>query len=204
MATATATAAAASSLRRDDTRKPHVTFLIRTLLLVCKIARCVAAALIRVLYLVAVAAPAKSLLAVAKVAFSLVNAPCLRYVDRAALGRSCTGTFCGDLLVGPMAHSWRMLVQGLTSLMFLCAHAGEYVRPPPSPLVLMAHDKPASHPQQVRACFEFAFDFFDLQCALQQSLQEFRHSSEFAVSPGTGSRFAWRFSQTDCSEFSDA
>jgi hypothetical protein len=167
VAMATATAAAASSLRRDDTRKPHVTFLIRTLLLVCKIARCVAAALIRVLYLVAVAAPAKSLLAVAKVAFSLVNAPCLRYVDRAALGRSCTGTFCGDLLVGPMAHSWRMLVQGLTSLMFLCAHAGEYVRPPPSPLVLMAHDKPASHPQQVRACFEFAFDF--LICSVRCS-----------------------------------
>ncbi|CAD6265232.1 unnamed protein product [Miscanthus lutarioriparius] len=96
----------------------------------------VAAALIRVL-------------AVAKVAFSLVNAPCLRYMNQAALGRSCTGTFCGDLLVGAMAHSWRMLVQGLASLMFFCAHADEYVRPPPSPLVLMAHDKPASHPQQV-------------------------------------------------------
>jgi hypothetical protein len=59
----------------------------------------VAAALIRVL-------------AVAKVAFSLVNAPCLRYMNQAALGRSCTG----DLLVGAMAHSWRMLVQGLASL----------------------------------------------------------------------------------------
>jgi len=35
--------------------------------------------------------------------------------------------------------------------MFLCARADEYVRPPPSPVVLMAHDKPASHPQQVNA-----------------------------------------------------
>jgi len=43
-----ATEPAASSPRRDDTRKPHITFLIRTLLLACKIAR-VAAALIRVL-----------------------------------------------------------------------------------------------------------------------------------------------------------
>ncbi|CAN6339666.1 unnamed protein product [Urochloa humidicola] len=127
MPTATA---AASWLRRDDTPR-------------------VAAALIRVLYLVAVAAPAKSVLAVARVAFALVNAPCLRYMNQAALGRSCTGNACGDLLVGAMAHSWRMLVQGLTSLMFLCARAEEYVRPPPSPLVLMAHDKPASHPQQV-------------------------------------------------------
>ncbi|CAD6268454.1 unnamed protein product [Miscanthus lutarioriparius] len=41
------------------------------------------------------------------------------------------------------------LVEGLTSLLFLCARADEYVRPPPSPLVLLAHDKPASHPQQV-------------------------------------------------------
>ncbi|CAN6357650.1 unnamed protein product [Urochloa humidicola] len=91
-----------------------------------------------------------AVLAVARVAFALVNAPCLRYMNQAALGRSCTGNACGDLLVGAMAHSWRMLVQGLTSLMFLCARAEEYVRPPPSPLVLMAHDKPASHPQQVR------------------------------------------------------
>ncbi|CAN6339665.1 unnamed protein product [Urochloa humidicola] len=90
-----------------------------------------------------------AVLAVARVAFALVNAPCLRYMNQAALGRSCTGNACGDLLVGAMAHSWRMLVQGLTSLMFLCARAEEYVRPPPSPLVLMAHDKPASHPQQV-------------------------------------------------------
>nr|CAB3459391.1 unnamed protein product [Digitaria exilis] len=56
-------------------------------------------------------------------------------VAAAALGRSYTGTLCGDLLAGAMAHSWRLLVQGLTSLMFLCAHADEYVRPPPSPLV---------------------------------------------------------------------
>ncbi|RLN01127.1 purple acid phosphatase 22-like isoform X2 [Panicum miliaceum] len=140
---------ASSSPRRDDTRKRHIiTFLIRTLLLMCNIAR-VAAALIRVLYLAAVAAPAKSLLAAATVAFSLVNAPCLQYMKQAALGRSFTGTFCGDLLAGAMAHSWRLLVQGLTSFVFLCARADEYVRPPPSPLVLMAHDKPASHPQQV-------------------------------------------------------
>ncbi|XP_062197865.1 purple acid phosphatase 22-like isoform X1 [Phragmites australis] len=142
-------AAAASSpvRRRDGTRKPHVIFVIRALLLMCKIAR-VVAALIRVLYHVAVAVPVKSLLGAVKVAFSLVNGPCLRYMDQAALGRSYTGTFFGDLLAGAMAHSWRLLVQGLTSLMFLCAHADEYVRPPPSPLVLVAHDKPASHPQQ--------------------------------------------------------
>jgi hypothetical protein len=30
-------------------------------------------------------------------------------------------------------------------------HADEYVRPPQRPLALMAHDKPASHPQQVPA-----------------------------------------------------
>ena len=149
-AMATEPAASSPRRRRDDTRKPHITFLIRTLLLACKIAR-VAAALIRVLYLVALAAPAKSLLAAATAAFALVNAPCVRYMNQAALGRSFTGTFCGDLLVGAMAHSWRLLVQGLTSLMFLCARADEYVRPPPSPLVLMAHDKPASHPQQVHA-----------------------------------------------------
>ena len=61
---------------------------------------------------------------------------------------------CSDLLVGAMAQSWRFLMQGLTSLMFLCARAAaadddEYVRPPPCPLVLVAHDKPAWHPQQV-------------------------------------------------------
>jgi hypothetical protein len=43
-----------------------------------------------------------------------------------------------------------VLVQGITSLAFFCARADEYVRPPPSPLVLTAHDKPADHPQQVR------------------------------------------------------
>ncbi|OEL31786.1 hypothetical protein BAE44_0007195 [Dichanthelium oligosanthes] len=143
------TETASCPCRRDDTRKPHITFLIRTLLLMCKITR-VVAALIRLLYHVAVAAPVKSLLGVAKLAFSLVNAPCLSYMNQAALGRSYTGTFCGDLLAGAMAHSWRLLVQGLTSLLFLCARADEYVRPPPSPLVLMAHNKPASYPQQVR------------------------------------------------------
>jgi len=121
----------------------------------CKITP-VVAALTRVLYpyLVAVVAgPAKSLLGAARAAFALANAPCLgRYMSEAAArGRSSsfTGTLCGDLLVGAMAHSWRFLVQGLTSLLFLCARADEYVRPPPSPLVLLAHDKPASHPQQV-------------------------------------------------------
>ncbi|XP_062202732.1 purple acid phosphatase 22-like isoform X1 [Phragmites australis] len=141
--------AAICPARRDDTRKTQlITFIIRTLLLMCKIAR-VAVALIRVLYHVAVAVPVKSLVGVAKVAFSLVNAPCLRYMNQAELGRSYTGTFFGNLLAGAMAHSWRLLVQGLTSLVFLCAHADEYVRRPPSPLVLVAHDKPASHPQQV-------------------------------------------------------
>ncbi|KAI5010393.1 hypothetical protein ZWY2020_012530 [Hordeum vulgare] len=61
---------------------------------------------------------------------------CMRCMNQAALGRSATGTFCGDLLVGAMANSWRVLMQGLASLMFLCARADEYVRPPPSPLVL--------------------------------------------------------------------
>ncbi|EES16643.1 hypothetical protein SORBI_3008G036300 [Sorghum bicolor] len=61
---------------------------------------------------------------------------------------------CGDLIVGAMAQSWRFLMQGVTSLLFLCARAAaadddEYVRPPPCPLVLVAHDKPAWHPQQV-------------------------------------------------------
>jgi acid phosphatase type 7 len=137
----------------------------------CKIA-CVAAALIRVLYLAAVAAPAKSLLAAATVAFSLVNAPCLRYMNQAALGRSFTGTFCGDLLAGAMAHSWRLLVQGLTSFMFLCARADEYVRPPPSQLVLMAHDKPASHPQQVRA-LRFRFIFCSVCCRVCKNFLAF-------------------------------
>jgi hypothetical protein len=83
--------------------------------------------------------------------------------EAAARGRSSSftaGTLCGDLLVGAMAHSWRILVQGLTSLVFLCARADEYVRPPPSPLVLVAHDKLASHPQQVRCGFSFGFGFF--------------------------------------------
>ncbi|TVU26896.1 hypothetical protein EJB05_29467 [Eragrostis curvula] len=110
----------------------------------------VAAALIRVMFhVVAMAVPVKSLAGVAKVAFALINRRCLGYMDQAALGLSYTGTFCGDALVGAMAHSWRILLQGLTSLMFLCVHADEYVRPPPSPLVLVGHDKPSSHPQQV-------------------------------------------------------
>uniref|UniRef100_R7WG80 Uncharacterized protein n=1 Tax=Aegilops tauschii TaxID=37682 RepID=R7WG80_AEGTA len=104
----------------------------------------VAVALTRVLY----HAAAGSVLGVARVLFAAANERCLRCVNQAALGRSVTGTFCGDLLVGAMAHSWRVLMQGLTSLMFLCARADEYVRPPPSPLVLTAHDKPAAHPQQ--------------------------------------------------------
>jgi acid phosphatase type 7 len=107
----------------------------------------VAAALIRVVCLVLV----KSLLAASKLAFAVVNRRCPGYLDHAALGRSCTGSFCGDLLVGAVAHSWRLLVQGLTSLVFMCVHrADEYVRPPPSPVVLVKHDRPASHPQQVR------------------------------------------------------
>ncbi|KAF0896503.1 hypothetical protein E2562_024361 [Oryza meyeriana var. granulata] len=151
-AAAAAAAAAASSCDRDDTRKKQITvvlLLIRTLLLACIIARRVVA-LIRLVCRVAVLAPARSLLGVAGVVFSAVNARCLWCLDQQALGRSCTGTFCGDLVVAAMANSWRLLVQGLTSLVFLCAHAaGEYVRPPPSPLVLTAHNKPASHPQQV-------------------------------------------------------
>ncbi|XP_006663217.2 purple acid phosphatase 22 isoform X2 [Oryza brachyantha] len=166
MATAAAEEAAttSSSCGRDDTRKqlmPRVTpllvnvaallllLLLRTLLLACIIVARRAAALTRLVCRVAVVAPARSLLAAAGFAFAAVNAPCLWCLDRRARGRSCTGTLLGDLVVAAMASSWRLLVQGLTSLVFLCAHADEYVRPPPSPLVLTAHGKPASHPQQV-------------------------------------------------------
>nr|BAJ89277.1 predicted protein [Hordeum vulgare subsp. vulgare] len=90
-----------------------------------------------------------AVLGVARVLFAAANDRCMRCMNQAALGRSATGTFCGDLLVGAMANSWRVLMQGLASLMFLCARADEYVRPPPSPLVLTPHDKPAAHPQQV-------------------------------------------------------
>ncbi|KAL5203615.1 hypothetical protein ABZP36_008486 [Zizania latifolia] len=147
MTTAAAAAAAvARSFDHGDTRKTQIiiVFLLRTLLLMCIIARRVVA-LIRIVC----RAPARSLLGVARVVFSVVNGRCLWCLDQAALGRSCTGTLCGDLLVGAMANSWRLLVQGLTSLTFLCVHADEYVRPPPSPLLLVPHDKPASHPQQV-------------------------------------------------------
>ena len=141
----TATEGTTSSWHRGDTRKKRRTaFLLRTLLFMCAAFR-VAVALTRVLY----HAAAGSVLGVARVLFAAANERCLRCVNQAALGRSVTGTFCGDLLVGAMAHSWRVLMQGLTSLMFLCARADEYVRPPPSPLVLTAHDKPAAHPQQV-------------------------------------------------------
>ncbi|XP_048559505.1 purple acid phosphatase 22-like isoform X1 [Triticum urartu] len=83
-----------------------------------------------------------AVLGVARVLFAAANERCLRGMDRAALG-------CGGFLAGAMANSWRVLMQGLASLMFLCARADEYVRQPPSPLVLTAHDKPAAHPQQV-------------------------------------------------------
>ncbi|KAK1628726.1 hypothetical protein QYE76_003041 [Lolium multiflorum] len=90
-----------------------------------------------------------AVLGVAKILFAAANERSLRCMNQAAHGRSITGTFTGDLLVGAMAHSWRVLMQGLTSLVFLCTRADEYVRPPPSPLVLTTHDKPAAHPQQV-------------------------------------------------------
>uniref|UniRef100_A0A0E0R4B6 Purple acid phosphatase n=1 Tax=Oryza rufipogon TaxID=4529 RepID=A0A0E0R4B6_ORYRU len=134
---------------RDGGELITVVFLVRTLLLACIIARGVLA-LIRVAFRVAVVAPARSLVAVAGAAFSAVNARCAWCLEQAALGRSCTGTVLGDAVVGAMASSWRLLLQGITSLVFLCARgADEYVRPPPSPLVLTAHGKPASHPQQV-------------------------------------------------------
>lgn len=167
MATA---AMAASSCDRGDTRKKlqiTVVFLVRTLLLACIIARGVLA-LIRVAFRVAVVAPARSLVAVAGAAFSAVNARCAWCLEQAALGRSCTGTVLGDAVVGAMASSWRLLLQGITSLVFLCARgADEYVRPPPSPLVLTAHGKPASHPQQVRV------HLWVLQTCSVQSLTEF-------------------------------
>ncbi|WVZ88343.1 hypothetical protein U9M48_034876 [Paspalum notatum var. saurae] len=141
--------AASSATYPGATRKQRsiaIAFLILTLLLTCTATR----ALTRVLYLVAVAAPARTVLGVSSVVFAVVNRRCLRFMSQEALGRSCTGSAFGDLVAGAMAHSWRVLVQGLTSLVFLCAHAADdYVRPPPSPLVLVAHDKPASHPQQV-------------------------------------------------------
>ncbi|KAE8805310.1 purple acid phosphatase 22-like [Hordeum vulgare] len=133
-----------SSWPRGDTRKKPTAFLLHTLLFMCVAFR-VAAALIRVSYHLA----AGSVLGVARVLFAAANDRCMRCMNQAALGRSATGTFCGDLLVGAMANSWRVLMQGLASLMFLCARADEYVRPPPSPLVLTPHDKPAAHPQQV-------------------------------------------------------
>ncbi|XP_044326487.1 purple acid phosphatase 22 isoform X2 [Triticum aestivum] len=83
-----------------------------------------------------------AVLGVARVLFAAANERCLRGMDRAALGR-------GSFFAGAMANSWRVLMQGLASLMFLCARADEYVRQPPSPLVLTDHDKPAAHPQQV-------------------------------------------------------
>ncbi|XP_020186525.3 purple acid phosphatase 22 isoform X2 [Aegilops tauschii subsp. strangulata] len=126
-----------SSWLRGDTRKKPTAFLLRALLFICVAFR-VAAALIRVSYHVA----AGSVLGVARVLFAAANERCLRGMDRAALGR-------GSFFVGAVANSWRVLMQGLASLMFLCARADEYVRQPPSPLVLTAHDKPAAHPQQV-------------------------------------------------------
>lgn len=150
----TETESASCPGRRGDTRKQlqltAMFLIIRTLqLVVCKTMSRVAAALIRVMFHVAVAVPVKSLLGVSKLAFAVINRRCLGYMDQAARGATYTGSLCGDLVVGAMAHSWRVLVQGLTSLVFLCVHADEYVRPPPSPLVLVAHDKPANHPQQV-------------------------------------------------------
>ena len=146
---AMATAVPTSSSPRGDTRKKHtIAFLLRTLLLMCVAFRRVVA-LIRICCHIAVGVPVGSVLGVATVLFAAANDRCLRCMNTAALGRSVTGTFFGDLLVGAMAQSWRVLVQGLTSLMFLCSRADEYVRPPPSPLVLTAHDKPADHPQQV-------------------------------------------------------
>ncbi|KAL6905624.1 hypothetical protein ACP4OV_003225 [Aristida adscensionis] len=116
----------------------------------CKKIIRVVAALVRALRRAAVAVvPRERLVGAARAGFALVNAACLRYMSVAAAGRSCTGSACADAVVWAMAHSWRLLVQGLTSLVFLCARADEYVRPPPSPLLLVAHDKPASHPQQV-------------------------------------------------------
>ncbi|OEL30539.1 Purple acid phosphatase 22 [Dichanthelium oligosanthes] len=135
---------------RNGTHKEHTdtASLPRTLLLLImgKTTRRVVA-LTRILYYFAVAVPVEGLIGIAKVFFSLINERCLRYMSQQELGRSCTG----DLLSGAMANSWRLLVQGLTSLVFLCARAEEYVRPPPSPLVLVANNKPASHPQQVPA-----------------------------------------------------
>jgi hypothetical protein len=145
-----ATAVPTSPSLRDETRKKHIiVFLLRTLLLMCVAFRRVVA-LIRISWHIAVGVPVASFLGVARVLFAAANERCLRCMNQAALGRSVTGTFVGDLLVGAMAHSWRVLVQGLTSFVFFCARADEYVRPPPSPLVLTAHDKPAAHPQQVR------------------------------------------------------
>uniref|UniRef100_A0A0D9XP48 Purple acid phosphatase n=1 Tax=Leersia perrieri TaxID=77586 RepID=A0A0D9XP48_9ORYZ len=149
----TGTAAARSSCHRGDTRKQITAvtttvialFLVRTLLLACIIARG-GVALIRIACRVA----GRSVAGVAGVIFSAVNARCVWCLDQAAKGRSCTGTFLGDVAVAAMANSWRILVQGITSLVFVtAAAAGEYVRPPVSPLVLTPHDKPASHPQQV-------------------------------------------------------
>lgn len=130
---------------RDDTRKKQsnnkrqlvIAFLLRALLLMCVAFR-LAASLTRALYTVAVGSVG--------LLFAAANAACLRCIDGR---RSVTGTACGDFVVAAMAHSWRVLLQGITSLVFLCAHADEYVRPPPSPLVLVPHDKPAAHPQQV-------------------------------------------------------
>ncbi|XBI95631.1 hypothetical protein VPH35_032052 [Triticum aestivum] len=137
MATAMSTEGTSSSWLRGETRKKPTAFLLRALLFVCVAFR-VAVALIRVLY----HAAAGSVLGVARVLFAAANERCLRGMDRAALGR-------GSFFAGAMANSWRVLMQGLASLMFLCARADEYVRQPPSPLVLTDHDKPAAHPQQV-------------------------------------------------------
>jgi hypothetical protein len=145
-----ATAVPTYPFPRVGTRKKHtIAFLLRALLLMCVAFRRVIA-LIRICCHIAVCVPVGSVLGVAKVLFAAANERSLRCMNQAALGRSVTGTFTGDLLVGAMAHSWRVLMQGLTSLVFLCTRADEYVRPPPSPLVLTAHDKPAAHPQQVR------------------------------------------------------
>lgn len=151
---------------RDDTRKKQsnnkrqlvIAFLLRALLLMCVAFR-LAASLTRALYTVAIGSVG--------LLFAAANAACLRCIDGR---RSVTGTACGDFVVAAMAHSWRVLLQGITSLVFLCAHADEYVRPPPSPLVLVPHDKPAAHPQQVKnylQCFvldsevAFAAELFD-------------------------------------------
>ncbi|XP_020106641.1 purple acid phosphatase 22-like [Ananas comosus] len=56
---------------------------------------------------------------------------------------------CYSFLIREMANTWRIAMQGLVSLAFVCFGVSEYVRPPPGRIIHTQHTKSASHLQQV-------------------------------------------------------